>query len=93
MKKMANSKTKKQRNDNKSNQKNPNNNAYYQSRGHDSKDDHDDQQHNIDDYEDEEVHCYEEDGDSFDPDEESPEYEDMPGDNADEREEYYDNNF
>ena len=34
---------------------------------------------------------YQPDEDEWDPYEENYEYEDMPGDNADEREEYYDN--
>jgi hypothetical protein len=82
--------------DNRSNQMNPNNDAYYQSRGYDSKDDYDDSQNTMDDdYDDheEEDEYIEEDEDSYDPEEEPAEYADMPGDTPDEREEYYDNNY
>ena len=62
--------------DNRSNQMNPNNDAYYQSRGYDSKEDYDDQQNTFDDYDDdyddEEDEYIEEDEDSYDPEEELP---------------------
>lgn len=51
------------------------------------------------DYYDEDDDYYDEDyyddidEDSYDPEEENAEYEDMPGDTPDEREEYYDNNY
>ena len=80
--------------DNRANQLNPNNDAYYQSRGYDDKEDYDNQ-NSYDDYNDEwdddDDYFAQPDEDEWDPYEENYEYEDMPGDNADEREEYYDN--
>ena len=79
--------------DNHSNQLNPNNDAYYQSRGYDDKSDYDDQNSNNDyDDDDWDDDYFAEPGeDEWDPNEENYEYEDIPGDNEDEREEYYDN--
>ena len=78
---------------NRANQLNPNNDAYYQSRGYESKDEHDNQ--DIDDYDGDYDEDCEEDHevnhDTWDPEEEPYEYEDMPGDSSDEREEAYDN--
>ena len=86
---------------NRANQLNPNNDAYYQSRGYESKDDYDNQDtddydENCDeDYDEDHDEDYDEDHDEYhdtwDPEEEPYEYEDMPGDSSDEREEAYDN--
>ena len=79
--------------DNRANQLNPNNDAYYQSRGYDDKADYDNQQSQDDDWDDELMGTQFPivDEDEWDPDEENYEYEDWDGDNADEREEAYDN--
>ena len=83
--------------DNRANQLNPHNDAYYQSRGYDSKDDYESQQaqddgwdDDWDDDEDDEYYAGS-DENEWDPDEEFYEYEDWGGDSADEREEVYDN--
>ena len=83
--------------DNRANQLNPNNDAYYQSRGYDSREDYENQQSqddswddDWDDDEDDEYYAGS-DENEWDPDEEFYEYEDWGGDSADEREEAYDN--
>ena len=72
--------------DNRANQLNPNNDAYYQSRGYDDKADYDNQQSQDDDWnddwDDDDEYCADSDEDEWDPDEENYEYEDWDGDNA-----------